>query len=95
MQKVEKGSIMLVSGIWYIAVKDTGKYINCICDHANNTHGWEKDDIDYLATPYEAMRMHGWRDGEEKLGELFRERSCPVETIAEVLAGCHDDRFRR
>lgn len=95
MNKIEKGSIIFVSGIWYVVLDNTEKYISCICDHANNIHGWEIDHVTYIATPYEAMRAKNWDQGEEELLELNCEREIPSDVIAEVLSGCHDDRMRK
>ncbi len=94
---MNKGDIIFVGGIWYIVTKDNGKYISCICDHANNIHGWEHQSVDLKLTAREAMRFHGWREypdhlDEEKVMKITDERAIPVTVIAEVLSGCHDDR---
>jgi len=93
MKKIQKGSIIYEFGWWFVVVNQRGETIGCICDHANNVHFINVSDIKYKATPKEAMRAHGWNAGDEKLLELSRERDIPVEVIAEVLSGCHDERF--
>lgn len=97
---ITKGSIIWVDGIWYVVVEQKGDDYHCICDHANNIHSYTLDDIDQHYTPYTAMTRHGWghdynlSDLENSVFEqLVVRRDIPVETIAEVLAGCHDDRF--
>lgn len=82
-------------GRWYVVVRmrKDGSEAYCICDNANNRYNHSVKDIKYAASPYEAMRLVGWGIGDEKLKDLVDDRAIPVDIIAEVLAGCHDDRF--
>lgn len=98
-REVGKGTIVLCCGIWYVVVKVKKSLLgkiegfSCICDHANNIHYNSLEQCEYIATAYEAMRAYGWEQGEEELLELKGERNIPIDVIAEVLAGCHDDRW--
>lgn len=90
---ISKGSIIHIDGMWFVIVEQRGEDLCCICDHANNIYSHRIKDCKYIASPYEAMRAHNWGDGPDALLELRMERSIPAEVIAEVLAGCHNDRF--
>ena len=99
--EVKKGSLVHVDGWWFVVVCQHGDRLCCICDNATNVYSWKIEDCKEILTPYEAMRLHGWgdifRENDEdcgdRLNDLKRERSIPTDVIAEVLAGCHDDRF--
>lgn len=93
LQALQKGSIALVDGWWFVIVAIQGEDIYCICDNANNRYSHKISEAKYIASPYEAMRASGWGEGKDEFLELIRERSIPVDIIAEVLAGCQDDRF--
>ena len=102
MKEVQKGSVTWVNGWWYVVVEQKGEDLHSICDNANNIYSNKLSECELIATPYEAMTMHGWdycpsrEDDEnfsEKALELHRKREIPADVIAEVLAGCHDDRF--
>ena len=90
---VEKGSVVQHHGWWFVVVEQHGNILYCICDNANNIYSHQIEECPFILNPYEAMRAHGWGDGEEKLMDAIREREIPAEVIAEVLSGCHDKRF--
>ena len=92
--KISKGSIVMIHGIWYVVVTQTVTgHILCICDN-NNTCSFSHDEPEYVVTAKEAMFAHTWGIKDGKLTDLMEARAIPVEVIAEVLAGCHDERFR-
>lgn len=92
-----KGSIAFIDGWWYIVINETADSLYCVCDNANNRYIYAKEDADVILTPLEAMRINGWDSYPEHNRELIencvRVRSIPVEVMAEVMAGCQDDRF--
>lgn len=93
MGEIKKGSIAWIDGWWFVVVAAKGDTIYSICDNANNRYVNTLDEAKYIAAPYEAMRAANWREGEDELLDLVRGRSVPSDVIAEVLSGCHDDRF--
>lgn len=90
---VTKGSIAMVDNIWYVVVSEKDGHLYCICDHANNIHSWHLSDCRAVYSAHDAMWANSWSPKDDRLRQLMSERSIPVCVIAEVLAGCHDDRF--
>lgn len=96
MKIIEKGSIVLVNGWWFVVVMQNGDQLFCICDNANNIYSHDIDEPNKVLSSNEAMRLHGWGnlpDEDESVYDIIKERPIPVDVIAEVLSGCHDDRF--
>lgn len=102
MKTIIKGTIIWpkYESWWYIVVEQVGNDLHCICDNANNIYSFTIDDIVHYYTPYQAMKRANWGNAyletEEEndiLNELVDKRDIPVDVIAEVLAGCHNDRF--
>ena len=84
-----KGDIIAWDGIWYVIVeiaynRRTGDLdLYCICDHANNIHSINADDIEVhvpLSKIYDYVPVKN-------------KREIPHDVIKEVLAGDHDGRF--
>lgn len=104
--KLEKGTV--IGWNWYyVVVESTPTGVNCICDNANNTYHFEFDEISNTEAPHpwivippkKALLIHGWgrRDllsEEEEIVFDKINRDIPVEVIASVLVGIHDDRFK-
>lgn len=101
MKELSKGSIIFVDNWWFVVVEQDENDLYCICDNANNIYSFKLEEPKFVATAKQAMTMRGWgyaiHDADEefndKLIELNSKRSIPAEVIAEVLAGCHDNRF--
>lgn len=95
--KLEKGGLILVSGIWHVIVairlnKDKKLSIDCICDHANNIYSWEAKDIDLSLTLKEIAKL-AYNQPNEKVSEAVRKRDIPYDVIVEVISGREDCRF--
>lgn len=96
--EISKGAVIMVAGWWFIVVKaiiTKDKSINfyCICDNANNIYSHSIKEIDFFATPFQAVKAHSWDIGDQALLNLKAKREIPLDVIGEVLAGAHDDRF--
>jgi hypothetical protein len=91
--KLEKGSLIFELGVWYVVVVTDSKNAYCICDHANNIYSTPLKTVEFTCTAREAMYSHGWGISDHVLQEYIDKRPIPVDVIAEVLSGCHDDRF--
>lgn len=105
-KRIEKGTV--IGTDWYFVVVEAvvqgdQLYLHCICDNANNVYSFEirdllDDDECLILSPLKAIEIEGW-GAEYTLSDGDREiytrigRSIPVDVIAEVLAGKHDDRF--
>jgi len=90
VERLEKGSIIEVHGMWYVVVKDDfSRDMYCICDHANNAFYWDKDDI----ISYLTLKEIGNLSWEKPERPYLLNREIPYEIIVEVLSGRHDDRF--
>lgn len=101
---LEKGTV-LGWNWYYVVVGCTPTGVNCICDNANNIYYFEFSELSeehphkwLIMSPKKAMLIHGWgrRDllsEEEEIIFNTINREIPVEVIAEVLSGVHDDRF--
>ena len=92
-KEIIKGSILFIDGWWFVVVKQKGESLYCICDNANNRYFMEAEDAKLILSPREAMRLESWGSGTNEAIEARNKREIPVEVIAEVLSGCHDDRF--
>lgn len=89
---MSKGTCLLVGNEWYVAVHEIDGGYACICDHANNTFLWKKEDARIIASAKDLILADGWRNNDDLMKHL-EERPCPYRVIAEVLSGVHDDRF--
>lgn len=97
--KLEKGMLISVGSIWYIAVefiysnKTKEVQINCVCDHANNIYGWNVSDVEHYVTLKE-IGDFGWNNWpDRKIPDSLKERGIPFEEIVVALSGSYDDRF--
>jgi len=93
--KPSKGSIILVTGIWYIIVETVINDLNetlfyCICDHANNIHCWNVKDVE-VGISLKEISLLNWESSPKK--DYFDKRPIPYGEIVEVVSGIHDDRF--
>jgi hypothetical protein len=94
MKPITKGSVLFVRGWWYVFVKRINDYYCCICDNANNIYSFPEDQIEFSATAHDAIKAQNWGFcDDDSLMDHIRERTVPIDVIAEVLAGCHDNRF--
>lgn len=106
-RKIQKGT--LLGSNWFYVVVDTvivnGElWLHCICDNANNIYSFSISEVLnttdprkwLVIDPYTAIHKQGWDyqliDDDEEIFKAM-DREIPVDVIAEVLTGQHDDRW--
>ncbi len=96
---LNKGDCVLIGNWWYVVVKDLENKFSCVCDNANNSYVWDKDEIEFHLSARDAVHAHAYgltfhlpKDISESLEERIINREIPVDVIAEALVGLHDDR---
>lgn len=101
INKLEKGSCIFYQDLWYVLVEaitdGTQVWLHCICDNANNIYSWVPDKDMIFLTPKESLQLSNYRWLPDRYddAEHLHQREIPVEVIAEVLSGLHDDRFSK
>jgi hypothetical protein len=100
--KYEKGSVVWYQGIFYVVVsvvtKNIETYVNCVCDNANNIYAFKttelRDSVVLCVRDVVQYQSFGTADDMELWDKLMNiGRPIPINVIAEVLVGLHDDRF--
>lgn len=102
----EKGSCIWLDTCFYVIVKETIEGYCCICDYANNSYFWSKEDIQnskdvLFISPKQAAKILSWNLAddftaqEEEIYEknILHMHKIPGDVILEVLVGLHDHRF--
>lgn len=106
-RKIQKGTV--IGWDWFyvvveIVITDGKAYCHCICDNANNSYSFSIDEIlqttephkHLIISPIKAISRQNWdsklTDEDEKIF-LEINREIPMDVIAEVLSGKHDDRW--
>lgn len=96
--KIQKGMLISNDNCWYVVVEaviaKSGKaHFHCICDHANNIHSIEFEEV-HTHLNLEEVTNLGWDDSRHELPNELKNRDIPYQVMLEVLNGEHDERFK-
>ncbi len=110
-KKIEKGSVIGYDLFFVVVeaiIENNDLFISCICDNANNIYSFKIDNILktdqphkwIVLSPKKAVEVESWGglmslDEEDQVIFEKISRPIPLDVIAEVLAGKHDDRFEK
>lgn len=108
-KKIQKGSVIGWDWFYVVVecvIVDKRLWVNCICDNANNVYSFSIDKILNTVEPHgwivlspeKAVEVASWDDlmslEENDQAVLLKiGREIPLDIMAEVLSGKHDDRF--